>query len=270
MTGFRRFAILAREAIADAVRRRAVTAIAAVSLLSLLLIEGCTECAGGGFVVNGREMALPQVAGAAGLLTFAILSAWCIALAGVLAADHLVQTLDDGSATLCLARPVGRTSFALARLMGALAIALGTGAVLLGATAGLLHARSGLPLGPAVGAALAFGLGALAMSGLAMTLSLFVARIANVLLVFASVGIVAVANGLSLAGQGPEGWLGWVDRLGPPWTSSVVWMLAPWIPQLELAGDPVDVLARALAWAGLSVAALGLAFDRVELGRAAP
>lgn len=266
----RAFAILSREALADAVRRRAVAAIAGVSLLSLLAIDGCTSCAGGSWVVNGQSVALPQVAGAAGLVTFVVLSLWCVALAGVLAADHLVQTLDDGSANLCLARPVGRTSFAFARLAGAVAIALATGAVLLGATAGLLNARSGLPLGPAALAGAAFALGALAMSATAMAASLFLPRIANVLAVFAAVGAVALANALSLADRAPDGLLGVLDRFGPPLASAVALALAPWIPDLSLAGEPALVFGRALAWAVLAPLGLAVAFGRAELGRAAP
>jgi ABC-type transport system involved in multi-copper enzyme maturation permease subunit len=266
----RSFRILAAEALEDAVRRRVVAAIVAVSVLSLLGIDSCTSCAGGNLIVDGQPRALPQIAGATGLLTFSVLALWCMALATVLAAEHLVQTLDDGSASLCLARPVGRATFAFSRLAGALAIALVTGAVLLGATAGLLHARSGLPLRPALAGGLAFALGAVTIGAASMTLSLFLARIANVLLSFATIGVVALANGLSLAGRAPEGLLGLADRAGPPLASAVVLSLSPWVPELAFSADPVSVAFRALAWAVAALLALRLVFSRIDLGQKAP
>jgi hypothetical protein len=266
----RSFRLLAVEAVQDAVRRRVIAAIAAVSILSLLAIDGCTTCAGGTVVVNGEPMELPQVAGATGLLTFSVLALWCIALAGVLAAEHLTQTLDDGSATLCLARPVGRGSFVFARLAGALAIALATGLVLLGATALLLSARTGLPAGPAVGGFVAFALGAVTVAALAMALSLALGRLANWLLVFATVATLALANALSLAGREPGGLLGGLDAVGPPLASAVVVAVAGWVPQLELTADPASLVFRSVVWAGGSLVALWWLFGRIELGRQAP
>lgn len=266
----RGFRILAAEAIQDAVRRRVVAAIAAMAVLSLLGVDGCTSCASGSIVVNGEARELPQVAGATGLVTFTVLSLWCVALAGILASDHLVETLDDGSALLSLARPVGRGSFAAARLSGVLAITFTTGAVLLGATAALLHRRSELALEPALGGALAFAVAAATIAALTMTLSLFLPRIANVLAVFALIAAVTVGNVLSLAGREPEGLLGVLDRFGPPLASSLVLSLSGWIPELELAGDPAAIALRALVWAGAAGTALGLVFGRIELARRAP
>ncbi len=270
MSGVRSFRILAFEAVADAVRRRAVAAVAAVAVLSLLGVDSCTSCAGGQIMVNGQPAQLPEVAGATGVVTFTVLALWCMVLAGVLAADHLVQTLEDGSAGLSLARPVGRGTFAYARLAGALTIALATGAVLLGATTFLLGARSGLPPGPAVIAGAAFACGALIVAALGMTFSLYVPRVAGLLGVFALVGMTALANGLSLAGRAGDGWLGWLDRLGPPLASSVVLGLWGWLPEVEITGEPTDVLARVFAWVVLSLLALRAAFSRVELGGQAP
>jgi hypothetical protein len=144
------FRTLAGEAVLDAVRRRIVAAIAVVSLLSLMLVDTCTTCGGGEVIVNGEVREMANIAGWTGTVTFAVLGLWSIVLAGVLASEHLAQTLADGSATLALARPVGRGTFAFARLAGSLAIALVTGAVLLGGTTLFLHARSGLPTGPAL------------------------------------------------------------------------------------------------------------------------
>jgi len=266
----RSFWILAVEAVRDAVRRRVVAAIAVVSVLSLLGIDGCTTCAGANVVIDGQVRDLPQVAGATGLLTFSVLSLWCIALAGVLAAEHLTQVLDDGSAALCLARPVGRGTFAFARLAGALGIALATGLLLLGATAMLLRARTGLDPAPALAGLLAFAGGAVTSAALAMTLSLWIGRTANVLLVFAGVGSVALANAVSLAGRDPGGALGLLDRFGPPLASAVAVAVSGWVPELELAAQPASLVFRSVAWAGGALVLLWLAFARVELGRQAP
>ena len=270
MTALRSFRLLAAEALQDAVRRRVVAAIAVVSVLSLLAIDGCTSCASATLVVNGEPRQLPQVAGATGLLAFSVLALWCIVLAGVLAAEHLIQPLDDGSAALSLARPVGRGSFAFARLSGALALALATGAVLLGTDASLLHGRAGLPLGPALAGAAAFALGAITTAALSMTLSLWIGRIANVLLVFAGVGATALANALSLAGHGPGGVLGLLDRFGPPLASSLAMALSAWVPDLELHAEPASLVFRGVLWAGGSLVALFVAFARVEIGQPAP
>jgi hypothetical protein len=110
-----------------------------------------------------------------------------IALAGVLASDHLRATLDDGSAALSLARPVPREAFAVARLMGVTAVA---GAVVLGIAGFLLATRSALPLTPALCAAGACALGALTVGALAMAASLVLPRAVTVLLVLGSVALV--------------------------------------------------------------------------------
>jgi len=264
------FRLLAAEAVQDAIRRRVVAAIAVVSVLSLLGIDGCTTCAGGSIVVNGEPTELPQIAEATGLITFSVLALWCIVLAGVLAAEHLTQPLDDGSATLSLARPVGRGAFVFARLSGALAIAFATGLLLLGATAGLLNVRTGLALEPALAGLVPFAVGSVTVAALAMSLSLAIGRTANVLFVFSWVGAIALANGLSLAGREPSGALGWLDALGPPLASAVVVAVSGWVPQLELAVDPADVVFRTVLWAGGSLVVLWWCFSRVELGRQAP
>lgn len=269
MSAARSFRLLAFEAVRDAVRRRIVAAIVVVSVLSLLGIDGCTKCAGGTVVVNGRPAELSQLAGATGALGFSMLSLWCIALAGLLAAEHLTQSLDDGSAALSLARPVGRGAFVFARLAGALAIALTTGGVLLGATTALLAVRTGLPPGPAVAGFAAFAAGSVTVAALAMSLSLAIGRLANVLLVFASVGAVTLVNGLSLAGHEPGGVLGLLDRFGPPLASAVVAAVSGWVPQLELSTDPAELVFRSVAWAGAALVVLWWLFGRAELGRQA-
>jgi hypothetical protein len=261
------FAALLAEAVRDAARRRIVAVIAVVSLLSLLMVDSCTSCSTGEIVVNGQVQRLVDLAGYTGTLTVVLLGLWCVVLAGILAAEHLAETISDGSAALCLARPVSRGAFAAARLGGALAIAWATGAVLVGATAFFLSQRGGLPLLPALWAGLVVAVAGLAVGALSMTASLYLPRIATVLLVFAVTGLVTLANGVGLARTEPSGWLAQVDRLGPPLASALAVALAPWTPGLVLDADPLLIGGRLALWAAGSVGLLWLAVSRIELGR---
>lgn len=261
----RQFRTLAAEAVVDAVRRRIVAAIAVVSLLSLMLVDTCTSCSGGEMVVNGEVREMASLAGWTGSITYTVLALWSIVLAGVLASEHLAQTLADGSATLALARPVGRGTFALARLTGCLAIALVTGLVLLGGTALFVNLRSGLPFAPAVVAGLAAGVGAVTLAALAMTASLHLPRIATVLLVFVAVGAIALANLVALFRGGAEGALGVIDRFGPPLCTAIALALAPWIEAVTLDVPATEIALRQGVWAAASIALLWAVFRRLEL-----
>jgi hypothetical protein len=257
------FLLLAREALGDALRRRIVGAVAVAALLSILVLESCTGCVPR-ITVQGGVRELDSVAGAAGFAGFLLLGLWLIALAGVLASDHLRSALDDGSATLALARPVPREAFALARLAGVLGVAAGAGSLVLGAAAFLLATRSDLALAPALVAAGACALGCVVVAGLAMTFSLALPRAATVLFVLFGVAITAFANGVAPLAE-RAGWIGAWDRFGPPLASSLALALAPWLETVELPGDGVRVAARLVAWAVGAVLALALAFRRVEL-----
>jgi ABC-type transport system involved in multi-copper enzyme maturation permease subunit len=259
------FAALAREALADAMRRRIVPLIAVMALLSLFFVDTCTSCSPS-LQVQGRTVEASQVGGVLGAAVLVVLGLWTMVLAGVLASDHLAEPLSDGSATLALARPVSRGLFALSRLAGALALALATGALLLGATAGLLLVRQGLAPGPAVAAGLACGLGCVSVGGLAMTASLYLPRVATALLVFGAVWGVALLNALGRSGAELGGWLWGVDRLGPPLASAPIVALGPWLEPLAVAGDPAELLLRGLLWAAGSALLLVVAFRRREIG----
>jgi ABC-type transport system involved in multi-copper enzyme maturation permease subunit len=259
------FRTLAVEALLDAVRRRIVVAIAVVSLLSLMLVDTCTTCSGGEVVVNGQVKDMVNIAGWTGTVTFAVLGLWSIVLAGVLASEHLAQTLSDGSATLALARPVGRGTFAFARLAGSLAIAFATGAVLLGGTALFLNARSGLPTGPALAAGLSCALGMVTVAALAMTASLYIPRIATVMLVFVATGATTLANVLAMFSDATSGVMGAIDRFGPPLCSSIAVALSPWITEVGVPGSPTEIATRHALWAAASVALLWALFRRIEL-----
>lgn len=260
------FAVLASEAVRDAIRRRIVAAIAVLSLLSLMFVDACTSCAAGDVVVNGEARTLSEMAGASGMILFTTLGLWIIVLAGILASDHLQQTLEDGSATLCLSRPVSRVTFALARLGGALAVALAAGAILLGVTVALVNARSGLSIAPAVLAAANVALGAFAAAALAMALSLRLPRLATLLVTIGGVAVVVLANLVALAQQGTgTGTLAWIDRLGPPFASALIVPLAPWVDQISIPGDPGLLAVRGLVWCVIAAALLVWSFQRLEL-----
>ena len=261
---------LAGEAVRDAGRRRIVAVIIALSLVSLMLVDGCTSCAAGNITVNGEVHSLQNVSGASGTALFVFLGLWIILLAGILGADHLQQTLEDGSAQLCLSRPISRAQFAFARLAGALSVALAAGLILLGTTTALLHLRSGLPLGPAIAAIAACAVSVLTCGALGMTLSLFVPRVASLLVVTGTVAVISIANILSLVSPG-AGILSWIDRVGPPLASSLWITLDPWVEGFSLAssdggtGALAWVWIRSILWALASAGILAWVFRRMEI-----
>jgi hypothetical protein len=261
---FAQFRALAGESFRDAVRRRIAGALVVLSLLTLALVESCTSCGTGTVVVNGVELDAARVFGWTGVLLYAVLALWTVALSGALAADHLQQVLEDGTALLPLARPVGRGSFALARLAGALAVSLGSGALLLAGTAAFLRARYALALGPAAAGGACAALGAAIVASLAMTASLHLPRLATVALVFAGVAVVTGANLASLLGvELSPAWAA-VDRFGPPLGTGIALAAAEWTGRALPASGGM-VAARLLLWAVLAPALLVVLFRRREV-----
>ncbi len=255
MSALHGLGILTREAVLDAVRRRIVAAVAVLSVLSLMVVDSCSSCSQPTLTVNDQVRELVDVAGYSATAMVTLLGLWVVTLAGVLAADHLTQTLEDGSAPLVLTRPVSREVFALSRLLGTLAVTGVAGAVLLGGTAFLFTTRSPLPLTPMAFAGLACLLGSLAVAALAMTVSLFVPRLASWLFAVALVGLVALAGGISAAPVETGGWIAWLAAYGPPLASSITAALGPWMPGIELPFGPLELMPRLLLWDALSVAA---------------
>jgi len=262
------FRALLGEAIHDAIRRRIVPAIAVVSLMSLMMVDGCTSCAAAPTIVqNGVSVEIPEVAGWTGIVIFSVLALWTMVLAGVLASDHLAEVLGDGTAPLVLSRPVSRASFALARLGGVLVIALVTGMVLLGGTTALLVLRNGVTLGAAIWGGLACAFGATVTASLAMSASLYLPRIATVMVVLVGVGMIATVNAIGMF-QVELGGVAWaIDRFGPPLGTSVATALAPWIAPAEISADPLEVSVRAAAWAVAGVALLVVSFRKQDIGK---
>ena len=266
VSSVRAFRVLATDAVADAMRRRIVPVVVVVSLLSLSMVDRCSSFAPT-FTRDGQVVEVSSMAGWGGLLIMVVLGFWALVLAGVLTSDHLAEALDDGSATLNLARPVSRDSFVLARLAGALVIAVATAALLLLATALLMHARHGLPLGAALGCLLACALGAACVGSLTMAASLALPRAMTALLAFLSVSLISALQLAAQLGAELSGLTGLVESYGPPLLTSMVVSLAPWIETTTVRGDPLEVALRALVWAGAGAALLAYAFRRVELGR---
>lgn len=263
------FLALSLEALRDAIRRRIVAAILVLCLLSLLAIDGCTACASGTIIANGEEVQIADIAGAGGGMLFTILCLWLCVLAAILSADHLQQTLEDGSANLALSRPISRSQFALARLAGSLGVTFAAGLVLLGSAAALLHLRSGLPLAPALLASGYAALGAFVCASLSMALSLWLPRMATWLILMAFIAVTATANLIALVPrEAPAtGALAWLDLLGPPLARAPVVALDTWVPAAPIGLDPLAAGLPLVAWAVLSGAALLVGFRRVELGR---
>lgn len=261
------FAVLAGEAFRDAMRRRIVPIIAVFALLSLLVVDSCTSCVGSSQVVqNGVSVAPGEISGWSGMLIFTMLALWVIVLAGLLASDHLAETVFDGSANLVLARPVRRGEFALARLAGALGISYLTGAVVLTASAYLLHLRNGVSLGAAVWAGLACAAGALVVAALAMALSLRLTRVATAISVLIFVGAITFANVFTLFGAslGRVGHI--VQYFTPPLCTSIVVALKPWIAPIAPTVDPMIMALKLAFWVIASLLILLAAFRRQELG----
>jgi ABC-type transport system involved in multi-copper enzyme maturation permease subunit len=262
--------LLWREALLDALRRRLVFAIGFASLVSLMVLDKCAGCAPV-MQVNGQVANAESVAPAIGVGLLVVVGLWVVTLAGLLASDHLAQTLEDGHAAAVLARPVRRDELAFARLAGSLTVSLAAGALLLGASAFWIATRNALPIGPALLASLACALACVTVSAFAMAASLALPRLAVWLLVFGLVFFTTLATGISAA-QAMRGealpaasLLGLLHRFGPPIASGMLPALAGWLPQVTLPSELGATLVRGVVWAALGLATLAAAFRRVEL-----
>lgn len=263
------FLLLWREALLDALRRRLVFAIAAASLLSLMLLDDCAGCAPP-ITLNGQQREIASLAPALGIALMVVVGLWVVTLAGLLASDHLVQSLEDGHAAMSLARPVRREEFALARLAGSLTVSLAAGALLLGTTAFWIVTRNALAPGPPLLACLSAALACVTVASFAMAASLVLPRIAIWLSVLGLVFFTTLACGIGAiqhAQGAPEtlSLLGLLDRFGPPIAGGMLRALAPWLPDLPLPRDFAAVFARSVLWAALGVGSLAAAFRRLEL-----
>lgn len=261
----RPFLLLAREATRDLLRDRTTVVVAGLCLLAILATHSCTGCFQGTAVVNGQEVDLARFAGAAALPLLVVLCLAVELLAAALAEEALRRPLEAGSAALWLARPIRRETYATARLAGALAVAGGVATVLLGTAILLLRTRQELDPAPALLAAAACAVAALALGSLAMLASLLLPRIATLALTLGLLAAAGLANTASLLGARLDGVLGLVDRWGPPLVAAVMLPLAEWAPWLPIRGHAVEIALRLGAWAFSGVALLLLVFRRIDL-----
>ncbi len=258
------FRILVGESLADSIRRRIVPVIVLMALISLFFVDSCASCSPT-VVRDGAEVQVDQLSGIAGVVAVVGLGLWALVLAGVLASDHLAEPLSDGSASLVLARPVSRASFALTRLAGPLILTAFTAALLVGGAGMRFAVQHELSVMPIAIAFLACLVNATTIAGFAMAASLWLPRTLIALIVFAIVwGIAGVETTLYFAEE-VGGLAGAVGRFGPPFAGSMVAPLADWLELETSAGSPPALAARALVWAGLGVATLIAVFRRTEL-----
>lgn len=256
---------LTTQAVQDASQRRLVPAVLVISVLSLFMMDSCTSC-NANVVVEGEPQSM-DLSSLAGLLTFGLLAIWSIALAGLLASDHLREIFEDGSATLWLTRPISRPTLALGRLLGSLIVSLGAALLLCGGASFFLSIRGDLPLLPAIWATLSVLLSCVTIASLAMMASLFLPRLVTVLMVFGGVGLVAVLNLASAAGRPLAGLYYVVHQFGPPILSAVMAALSPWWATGPVEVSVWDVALRSISWALGSLALLLIVFDQIELSR---
>jgi hypothetical protein len=265
-SALRIFLELAREAFRDATRRRIVPVIAVFALFSLLAVNSCTSCALSSRVVqDGNQVSASAISGWTGMIMMTLLSLWTMVLAGLLASDHLAETVFDGSANLILARPVRRSEFALARLAGALGIAYATGALVLTVAAYLLHLRNGVSLGAALLAELACAAGTFVVAALAMALSLHLTRIATAISVLFFVGAITFVNVFTLFGHPLQGVGHVVQYFTPPLCTAIVVALEPWIAPVTPSVDPTIMVLKLVFWTVASALILLATFQKQEL-----
>jgi ABC-type transport system involved in multi-copper enzyme maturation permease subunit len=256
--------LLAREGLRDAARRRVVPAVAGLCLLTMAMVNSCTQCSPVVQTAGGQLESL-ALFGWAGVVTIGLLALWCAVLAGLVAADHLSSTLEDGSALLVLSRPVSRRAFALARLAGSLTISFAAALFLLGGAGLLLAMRGDLPLLPpllAIGVTVA---NCVAVAALAMLSSLYLPRLATFLFVIGGVSAVALANLMSASGIALGMLFGVLDEIGPPILSGIVLALSGWSGQPPDGAEALNVAVRMAIWMGGSVSSLLFLFDHREL-----
>jgi ABC-type transport system involved in multi-copper enzyme maturation permease subunit len=267
----RAFFVLAGEAFRDGLRRRVAFVVAITLIAGIASAQSCTRIGLGWMTSEGVPIDPAVVAGYLAPALFLVQALSLLAIAGLVAADHLARPLAEGNAVLWLARPVSRRAWAGARLVGALGIALVAGALLLGGTAALLFVRQGVAIAPALLGAAAAGLACVVVAALAMAASLVVGRIAVVLATLVGIGFVAAANlagiatTLALGGEPLGGLFGLVDRYGPPLVTAIASGVAAWNPHVEPGHAFAATMARLAAWAVASIALLLVLFERREI-----
>lgn len=261
----RAFALLAAEAMRDAVRSRAGLGVALGAVLCLVVVNRCTglELVANGMDGEGLDPA--ALARVLGPVLYGMVALFLVAATGLVAVDSLARPIEDGTVSLWLARPVGRTPYALARLAGTMGLAGGAGvAVLLAATV-LLEMRHGLSLAPGAFGTLVFLLEALVVSSLAMAASLFLPRLLTLFVILLWVQAAVFANTAHMLGAKLGGWLGAMERFGPPLGTALLFAVSPWVGLDPRTEQAVWIFGRLALWAAAGVALVAFAFRRMEL-----
>ena len=265
MTSARTLGLLAVDAVRDGLRNRVGLFAILVALCVGLFADRCTSFDAGSIVLNGREFDVADGARFVGPFVFATCALLLTLIAGFVASDALARPLSEGTAPLWLARPVGRTSYALSRLAGALGLSLAAGAAVLLVVTLLLHLRLGLDPRPALVGVAVFAIDAWVVAALAMTLALFLPRVVALAIVVLMLQTVVLTNVLhAVAGVGGS-ILDGIERWGPPLGTALLYALAPWFSPGASAAEWVDVCLRLLAWGAGSTALLAVAFRRLDL-----
>ena len=118
---------------------------------------------------------------------------------------------------------------------------------------------------PALVAGISCAVGAVTLAALAMTASLYIPRIATVMLVFVATGAITLANLVGMFRDATGGVMGAIDRFGPPLCTSIALALSPWIDEVSVPGSSLEIAIRHAGWAVASIALLVVVFGRLEL-----
>jgi len=260
----RAFRLLAAEAVRDSLRSRAGLALGVAAVLCLLFVD---RCSGVGAVIQhgGRTLDPAALSQVLGPVLYGLVALFLVAAAGLVACDVLARPIEDGTVSLWLARPVGRVTYALARLAGAVTLSGVAGVVVLAVATALLARRYELDFGPGLVGAAVFLADAVVVSAVAMAASLFLPRLLTLFLVVTWVQLALFTNLAHMVGAMFGGWLGALERWGPPLGTALLFALSPWVGLEADREQALAVFARLGVWAAGAVALVALAFRRLEL-----
>ncbi len=261
----RNLRLLTVDAVRDALRRRILFAVLLVCFFAVFALDQCTAFWNGSIIAQGQRVPLEHFGRAAALPIFSILSLALTLLAALLASDELTRPLESGAANLILARPVGRASYVLARLLGPLVVTWVIAVLLFGIGTALFAQRQNAPPLPGLFTALACAGCTAVAAALAMILALWLSRFGTIALGAAALCPILYANAAALIGFELKGSWALVNKLAPPFLSSVVLAVAPWVPDIPIYGNPQMVAAQLIAWVVGSVLCLIIVFRRTEL-----
>jgi hypothetical protein len=257
--------MLTADAVRDGLRSRVGLFALVFALLVGLFAHRCTGLDAGSLVLNGHEFSPRSGAEIVGSLVYAVCALLLVLVAGFVACDALERPLSEGAATLALARPVGRASYALSRLAGSLLLALAAGVVVLAMVTGMLHLRLGLSPAPALVGIAVFATDAWVVAAVAMPLGLLLPRVVALGSVVIGMQLVVFSNAIHAVGTTTGSLLNAIERWGPPLGTALLYALAPWFSGSASPADWLDVGVRLLVWGAGASALLVFLFRRIDL-----